>query len=58
MAHRIYRMTENAWNEGMIWDDAINNGELETVAEFETIEEAINYFETELNGDYEHYGVE
>ena len=58
MAHRIYRMTENAWNGGMIWDDAINDGELETVAEFESIEEAIDYFETVLNGDSEHYGVE
>lgn len=42
----------------MSWDDAIVNGEIETVKEFDTIESAIEYFENELGGDSERYGVE
>ena len=42
----------------MDWDTAIYNGEIETVKRFETLEEALDYFEDELGGDAERYGVE
>lgn len=58
MANRVYKMTENAWEKGMDWDTAINNGEIETVEEFDSLEEALEYFENELCGDSEMYGVE
>ena len=58
MMHRVYKMTETAWNSGMDWDTAIYNGEIETVKDFDTIEEASEYFENELGGDSEKYGVE
>lgn len=51
-------MTETAWNNGTDWDTAIYNGEIETVAEFDTTDEALAYFENELGGDSERYGVE
>lgn len=56
--NRIYTLTEKAWNEGMDWDTAIHNGEIETVKEFDSLEEALAYFEDELGGDAERYGVE
>lgn len=55
---RIYRMTENAIENNMDWDTAIYNGEIETVKEFDSVEEAINYFENELGGDADTYGIE
>lgn len=55
---RIYTMTNEAWDNGTDWDAAIFNGEIETVKEFDTIEEALAYFENELGGDAERYGVE
>ncbi|MBQ9542660.1 MAG: hypothetical protein IJJ76_12260 [Ruminococcus sp.] len=55
---RIYRMTENAIENKMDWDTAIYNGEIETVKEFDSVEEAVSYFENELGGDAEMYGVE
>ncbi len=58
MEHRIYKLTEKAIAEKMTWDTAIYNGEIETVKEFETLEEALEYFENELGGDAETYGVE
>ena len=58
MTNRIYKMTENAWQNGMDWDAAIYNGEIETVEEFDSFEEALEYFENELGGDSEMYGVE
>lgn len=58
MKHRVYRMTETAWNNGTDWDTAIYNGEIETVAEFDTIDEALAYYEDKLGGDSERYGVE
>lgn len=58
MTHRVYKMTENAWNNGMDWDTAIYNDEIETVEEFDSIEEALEYFENELGGNSEMYGVE
>ena len=56
--NRVYTMTKEAWNNGTDWDTAIANNDIETVAEFETIEEAVAYFENELGGDSERYGVE
>lgn len=58
MAHRVYKMTNEAWENGTDWDTAIYNGEIETVEEFDSYEEAVNYFENELGGDAEMYGVE
>lgn len=55
---RIYRMTENAIENNMDWDTAIYNGEIETVKEFDSVEEAVDYFENELGGDADVYGVE
>lgn len=55
---RIYKMTENAIENKMDWDTAIYNGEIETVKEFDSVEEAVNYFKDELGGDAEMYGVE
>ena len=58
MAHRIFKLTEKANAEKMTWDETIFNCEIETVKEFETLEEALEYFENELGGDAETYGVE
>ena len=58
MTHRIYKMTDKAADGGMTWDEAIYNGEIETVNEFDSIEDAIDYFENELGGNDELYGVE
>jgi hypothetical protein len=58
MKHRVYRMEEQAINWGLDWDEAIYCGAIETVKEFDTIEDAIAYFENELGGDSDMYGVE
>lgn len=58
MTHRIYKMTDKAADGGMDWDTAIYNNEIETVEEFDSIDEAISYFENELGGNAEMYGVE
>jgi hypothetical protein len=58
MTNRIYKMTDTAWKNGTDWDTAIYNGEIETVKEFDSLEEALDYFENELGGDAEKYGVE
>ena len=55
---RIYTMTKEAWENGTDWDTTIYNGEIETVKEFDTIKEAVAYFENELGGDADRYGVE
>ena len=55
---RVYTMTNEAWENGTDWDTAIYNGEIETVKEFDTTEEALAYFENELGGDAERCGVE
>ena len=55
---RIYTMTNDAWENGTDWDTAIYNGDIETVKEFDTIDDAIEYFENELGGDADRYGVE
>lgn len=58
MTNRVYKMTDIAWEKGMDWDTAIYNDEIETVEEFDSIEEALEYFENELGGNSEMYGVE
>lgn len=54
---RIFTLTKKAIEEGMNWDEAIYEGEIETVKEFETLEETLKEYE---NGDYpeELYGCE
>jgi hypothetical protein len=54
---RIYKVTETAVKNRMDWDEAIAAGEIETVKEFDNIEEAIAEYE---NGGYDPdiYGVE
>ena len=58
MTNRVYKMTDIAWEKGMDWDTAIYLGEIETVEEFNSYIEALEYFENELGGDSEMYGVE
>lgn len=58
MTHRVYKMTDKAWENGMDWDTAIFNGEIETVKEFDAIDEAVEFYENELGGDCDKYGVE
>lgn len=55
---RIYTMTKEARENGTDWDTAIYNGEIETVKEFDSMDEAITYFENELGGDAEMYGID
>lgn len=55
---RIFRMTERAIEKRMDWDTAIFNGEIETVEEFDSMDEAVTYFENELGSDSEQYGIE
>lgn len=52
---RIYKLTEKAIENEMTWDEAIYNGEIETVKEFDTLEEALKEY-----GEYDEdlYGVE
>lgn len=39
MMYAIYKLTAKAMDEGMTWDDAFDNDEIEIVEEFETMEE-------------------
>lgn len=55
---RIYTMTKQAWENGADWDTAIYNGDIETVKEFDSYSDAVEYFENELGGDAERYGIE
>ena len=57
MTHRIFKVTENAIINSMDWDEAIENGEIETVEEFDSYEEAVEAFEDRYNDD-QIYGVE
>ena len=57
MIHRIYVATEESLEKGWKWGAMFYNDGIETVEEFETIEEAIENFEK--NGyDEDFYGVE
>ena len=57
MTHRIFKITEYAEAKKMDWDEAIYNGEIETVEEFDTYKEAVNAYEDRYN-DSDTYGVE
>lgn len=57
MAHRVYELTDEAKKQGMNWDEAIYNGEIQTVEEFETLDEALEAYENEYC-DPDLYGVE
>ena len=57
MTHRIFKVTETALECNMDWDEAIANGEIETVEEFDSYEEAVEAFEGRYNDD-QVYGVE
>ena len=55
--HRIYMLTQKAIDEAMDWDAAIYQGEIKTVREYDSYEEAVLDFE---NDGYDPwiYGVE
>ena len=57
MEHRIFTLSFNAIAEEMDWVDAICEGEIETVAEFDTYAEAVQAF-GDGNYDPDFYGVE
>ena len=57
MTHRIFKVTETALECNMDWDEAIANGEIETVEEFDSYDEAVKAFEDRYN-DEQVYGVE
>ena len=57
MTHRIFKVTETAIENNMDWDEAIANGVIETVEEFDSYEEAVRAFEDRYN-DEQVYGVE
>lgn len=57
MAHRIYTLTTTAKDAGWDWDEIIARGEIETVEEFETYEEAVEVYENQ-GLDTDLYGVE
>lgn len=50
MEHGIFTLSEKAYNEGMDWDKAIYENEIEIVEEFEDYEKAVEAFE---NGGYD-----
>ena len=57
MTHRVFKLTDKAIENGYDWDRAIAEGEIETVEEFETYEEAVEacndrYIDSDI------YGVE
>jgi len=53
--NRIYKLTEKAIESKMDWDQVINENEIETVKEFETLEEALKEYK---NYDSDFYGAE
>ena len=57
MTPRIFKATAKAIENNMDWDEAIYNGEIETVEEFDSYEEAVKAFEDRYNDD-QVYGVE
>ena len=56
MTNRIFTLTETARENGYDWDRAIAEGEIETVEEFETYEEAVEAFNDRYI-DSDTYGV-
>ena len=57
MTNRIFKVTETAIENNMDWDEAGANGEIETVEEFDSYDEAVEAFEDRYNDD-QIYGVE
>ena len=57
MTNRIFKVTETAMLNNMDWDEAIASGEIETVEEFDSYEEAVKAFEDRYADD-QVYGVE
>ena len=57
MTHRVFKLTDKAIENGYDWDRAIAEGEIETVEEFETYEEAVEAFNDRYI-DSDIYGVE
>lgn len=57
MTHRVYKVTDKAMEQGMNWDEAIYSGEIETVEEFDSYEEAVAAFEDRYS-DPDIYGAE
>ena len=57
MKHGIFTLTAKAIENGYDWDRAIAEGEIETVEEFETYEEAVEAFNDRYI-DSDIYGVE
>ena len=57
MTHRVFKLTDKAIENGYDWDRAIAEGEIETVEEFETHEEAVEAFNDRYI-DSDIYGVE
>ena len=57
MTHRVFKLTDKAIENGQDWDRAIAEGEIETVEEFETYEEAVEAFNDRYI-DSDIYGVE
>ncbi len=55
--HRIYKVTEEAIDQRMTWDEVFAAGEIETVEEFDSYEEAVEAFERD-GYDPDFYGVE
>ena len=56
MTHRVFKLTDKAIENGYDWDRAIAEGEIETVEEFETYEEAVEAFNDRYI-DSDIYGV-
>ena len=56
MTHRVFKLTDKAIENGYDWDTAIAEGEIETVEEFETYEEAVEAFNDRYI-DSDIYGV-
>ena len=57
MTHRVFKLTDKAIENGYDWARAIAEGEIETVEEFETYEEAVEAFNDRYI-DSDIYGVE
>lgn len=54
---RIYKVTTEAIDQGMNWDEVFAAGEIETVEVFDSYEDAVEAFDRE-GYDPDFYGVE
>ena len=57
MKHRIFTLSQHALDEDMRREEAIYQGEIETVKEFDDFDETEEYFE-EGGFDTDYYGYE